>query len=247
MRRHIAVLSIIAGSLLPVTATSQASASACAPPPSRQGTLTPVTTAATSSSPVAADTRIRLTKWSTRVLHGQTASLHGQVVTDDGAITEASVELYAREAGAPQWVALGAAESDPDTGVFEFDCLQPTVNTTYRVAYEGSLTHQPSRTERTVRVLRRVPDSLAQVAAERFLLRGAVRPGYAERQVLLQQKDCRQCRWQTVRREQSNTGSRWSFTIEVSGYSGSRWFRAAVPADQFYDRSYGDHIWRITS
>lgn len=246
MRRHVAGLSIVAGILLAVTAMTQASASACAPPPSRQGALAPVTTLASSGSPVAADTRIRWTRWSTRVFYGQSAVLYGQVVTDEGAIADARVELYAREAGASEWVALASAQADPDTGVFAFDCLQPTVNTAYRVVYEGSLTYQASQAQRTVRVLRRVPDSLAQVAAERFRLRGSVQPRYAERRVLLQQKNCRQCRWRTVQRKQTNTRSRWWFTIDT-GYSGRRWFRAVVPADQLYARSYGYHIWRITS
>lgn len=246
MRYHVVVLSIVAPFLALVTAVPQASASACAPPPSRQGPLASVTALPSSASPVAADTRIGWTRWSSRVLYGQSAVLHGQVVTEDGAIADADVELYAREASASEWISLGSAYTDPDTGVFAFDCLQPTMTTAYRVVYEGSPTYQATQAERTVRVLRRVPDALAQVAAERFRLSGSVQPRYAERRVLLQHKDCRQCRWRTVQRKQTNSRSRWGFTIDASGHSGSRWFRAVVPADQFYTRSYGYHVWRIT-
>ncbi len=247
MHRHLAVLSIVTELLVFGAAITPASASACSPPPSRQDVLAPVSPLASSVSPVAAKTRVRWTRWSTKVLYGQSALLYGQVVTDDGTIADADVELYAWNAGTSEWTALGSAQTNPDTGVFAFDCLQPTVTTTYRVVYEGTIAYQPSEAQRTVQVMRRVPDALTQVAAERFRLRGSVQPRYAERRVLLQQRNCRTCRWHTVQHKQTNNRSRWWFAIDASAYSGRRWFRAVVPADHFYTRSYGYHVWRITS
>lgn len=247
MRHHIVVLSMVAPFLALTTAIPQASASACATPPSRPGPTAPVAAVSGSASPVASDTRIQWTSWAARVVYGQSAGLSGQVVTEDGAIADADVELYAREAGAAEWVALGSAHTDPDTGVFAFECLEPRLSTAYRVVYGGSLTYQASQARRTVQVLRRVPDAMVQVAAERFRLSGSVQPRYAERPVLLQQKECQECKWRTVQRTQTDARSRWEFTFEFPGHAGRRWFRAVVPADESYARSNGDHVWRITS
>lgn len=246
MRRQVAVLSVVSGILAMLVAMPQASARSCAPAPGGVDTMAPVTSLVGSANPVATDTRIRLTRWSTKVRYGDFAVMHGQVVSDDGAIPDATVDLYTRQAGASEWVAAGSAQADQETGVFAFGCLLPEMNTDYRVVYEGSLTHAASQLEHTVRVLRRVPDTLSQVAADRFRLRGSVQPGYADRRVLLQQKDCRRCRWDTVRRKETTSRSRWRFTIDAD-WSGRRWFRAVVPADRSYARSPGDHVWRITS
>lgn len=245
MRSHVAVLTMLAPMLAVVLTVPPASASTCAPEPDRPGTRAPLAAIPAGVSPAAAETRIRWTAWSLRVLVGEPALLRGQVVTDDGAIGDAEVELFARAAGASEWTASGVTRSDPETGVFAFDCLEPATTTDYRVAFAGSLTFQGSRGQRTVQVMRRVPDALRQVGAELFRLSGRVQPRYADRPVLLQQRDCRGCRWHTVARRQTDGRSRWAFSVSTSDLSGSRWLRAAVPADESFARSYGQHVWRI--
>ncbi|MPZ63083.1 MAG: hypothetical protein GEU93_17685 [Propionibacteriales bacterium] len=238
--------SMLAGLLLAGPA-SQAAASACAPAPNQPDMLEPVNTLVSSVSPIATDTRIHWTRWHKRVLYGRYSELRGQVVTDDGAIPDASVDLYTRRAGSSEWVKRRSTTTDSDTGVFVFDCLRPRVTISYRVVYDGTLLYEATRGMRTTRVVRRVPDSMSQVAPERFRYRGSVEPSYAERRVLLQRKACTSCRWNTVQRTQTNDRSRWRFTINTSGYSGRRWFRAVVPGDKFYARSVSFHVWRITS
>lgn len=191
------------------------------------------------------ETRIRWVRWSTKVLYGDRAVLDGQVVTDDGAIPEATVDLYAKDATSPEWRLVQTATTDPETGVFSFTCLEPSVTSDYRAAYEGTPYFQESRAERRIGVVRRVPDAMRQVAADRFRFHGAVRPAYAHRPVLLQVKRCPSCRWRTIVRSTSTSRSRWRFTIDTSTFSGSRHFRAVLPGDSSYVRSASRRTWRV--
>ena len=191
------------------------------------------------------ETRIRWVRWNKKVLYGDGAVLDGQVVTDDGAIPDATVNLYAKDATSPEWTRIQSATTDPETGIFSFVCLEPAVTTRYRAVYEGALYFQESRGEKRVGVVRRVPDSMKQVTGERFRFRGAVRPAYAHRRVLLQQKACDSCRWRTVERTSTTAHSRWGFTIDTSTFAGRRYVRAVVPGDASFVRSASRRTWRM--
>lgn len=226
------------------------SASICVAPRAPAPVSQQVATVATDTTGVSfglRETRIRWTRWNTLVEHGDTALLEGQVVTGDGAVSEASVDLLARQAGSSGWTPAGSAATDPDTGVFSFRCLRPAATTDYRVVYEGTLYFAGTEGTRQVKVARQVQDRMQQVTSERYRLSGSVAPRYDGRPVLLQRKKCAGCAWRTITRRETSARSRWAFTIDVSGFTGRRWFRAVVPADGSFVRSHGDHVWRLTS
>lgn len=248
-RRRAVALSVLMGLLLVGPVQSQAAARACAAPPgggAATQALVGLVHETTGVSLGLDATKIRWTRWNTRVTYGDAAVLEGQVVTQDGAIPDARVDLLARKAGAEEWVTAGSATSDSDTGVFSFDCLRPLTTTDYRVVYQGSLLYAGSEGDRRVHVARRVADSMTQVAANRFRFGGSVEPGYASRPVLLERKDCPGCRWSSVARTGTSARSTWRFIIDASGFTGDRWYRAVVPGDESYVRSYSARTWRLT-
>lgn len=241
-------LAMLAGLLLVGPMQSQASAGICASPGGSTTTQSAVALVSRASGvPVGLeDTEIRWVRWHTRVVYGDTATLKGQVVTQDGAIPDATVDLVAREAGSSKWVSVGSATSDSETGVFSFTCLKPIRTTEYRAVYHGTLLYGGSEGDRTVEVARRVPDAMTQVAPDQFRFQGSVEPRYVARSVLLQRKSCSSCSWRTLSRATTTARSEWRFTIDVSGFTGSRWYRAVVPADDLYVRSYSTRSWQLT-
>ena len=217
---------------------------ACVPPPPRQSAVLPEAPDVTVG---VVETEVRWTRWSTRLVHGQPATLAGQVVTEAGAVADTTVELYARTAGAGGWTHLGAASSDPDTGVFAFNCLPAPETTTFRVVYEGTPVYRPSEAGRTVPVARRVPDGVSRRAAGGFWFSGSVRPGYAGGRVLLQRRTCGSCSWSVVTRTDADARSRWRFVLSEPRSASSSWsYRAVVPADDRFVTGVSDHVWRIT-
>jgi hypothetical protein len=191
------------------------------------------------------DTRIHWTGWPTSVIYGDLATLQGQVVTDDGALADAEVDLQARPVGSQRWQHVNTTTTDADTGVFTFGCLQPTMTTDYRAVYAGTVYYAGSQANRHVPVARRVPDSIVRVAPDRFRYSGSVRPRYAGGAVTLQQRRCPDCRWRTSSRTTSDGRSGWRFVIDASTFRGRRWFRAVVPANAGFIASPSEHAWRL--
>jgi hypothetical protein len=240
------MLMLLTSALLVGPAQSPAGARTCAPPPATQRPLAALASSLPGANGIES-TSIRWVRWHTRVVYGDMATLDGQVVTENGAIPDATVDLFVREAGSEDWRHTQSARTDPETGVFSFACLEPTVTTEYRAVYGGNLYFSSSRGDRNVGVARRVPDGMKQVAPDRFRLSGSVAPSYRQRPVMLQRRNCPTCRWHTVTRKDSTDRSRWSFTLSSSSFSGDRWFRAVVPADEQYVRSFGARVWRLRS
>jgi hypothetical protein len=200
---------------------------------------------ATDPSLALEQTRIHWTRWHSRVVYGGLATLAGQVVSEDGAVPGARVDLFARPVGG-SWRQVATATADGDTGVFTFDCLRPAQSTDYRVVYAGNLYYAGSEATRRMAVARRVPDDLSRLTSTRFALTGSVQPRYAGRPVLLQRRNCEDCRWRTVARRDSTSRSRWRFVLDASGLPGTRWFRALVPSDHAFVSSPGAHVWYLT-
>jgi hypothetical protein len=246
--RRVLVAALLAAALLTWPLQAESAASLCDSPgnPAATDPGTELAPAAADLPPRIEETQIRWTRWHSRVVFGGSAVLEGQVVTDDGAVSEATVDLFAREAGSQDWTRAGSATTDPETGVFSFDCLRPVATTDYRAAYDGTLYYAGSHGDRTVQVARRVPDAMEQVAPNRFRFTGSVQPRYVDRPVLLQRKSCPDCRWRTVVTRETSALSQWRFTIDVSELVGERWFRAVVPKDARYVRSLSDRVWRFT-
>lgn len=247
--RYTMALTLLAGLLLAGPMQGESAASLCGSPSPRPATqsVAALVTEGTGVPLGVEATQIRWVRWHTRVVYGDTAVLEGQVVTEDGAIPDATVDLLAREAGSDEWSPIASTSTDPDTGIFSFDCLRPRMTTEYQAVYEGTLFYKSSQDERAIGVARRVPDAMNQVASDRFRFEGLVEPGYAGRPVLLQRKDCSTCRWRTIARRDTSSRSAWWFTIDVSGFTGSRWFRAVVPADERYVLSFSARTWRLTN
>ncbi|HSE71423.1 MAG TPA: hypothetical protein VLA97_11750 [Nocardioidaceae bacterium] len=194
------------------------------------------------------ETRIHWTRWSSQVVYGQAATLAGQVVTDDGAVSESQVELYSRHDDGEPWKHVGSASSDPDTGVFSFECLPAPETTSFKVVYEGTLVYSSSQAGRTVPVARRVKDATAPRAAGGYWFSGSVEPRYAGRPVHLQRKTCGGCAWKVVDRRDTTSESRWRFVLTAPGSTTATWYyRASVPGDDRFATGYSDHTWRITS
>jgi hypothetical protein len=244
---QVALVALLAGLLWVGPGQAQAAAGTCVSPGGRPDPqdVTALLTESTGVSLGLTRTEIRWVRWHTRVVYGDSAVLEGQVVTQDGALPDATVDLFARQAGASDWVQVDSATSDPDTGVFSFDCLKPSMTTDYRAVYQGTLLYAGSTGERRIDVARRVPDSMTQMASERFRFAGSVAPRYADRPVLLQRKTCLRCGWKTVAGTRTTTRSAWRFTVDVSSFTGDRWFRAVVPADSSFVRSYSARSWRL--
>ena len=247
--RRILAAALLAGALLTGPMQSESAATLCDSPggPAATDPVTELAPEVTDVPPRLEETRIHWTRWHARLVFGGSALLEGQVVTDDGAVSEATVDLLAREAGSDRWTSMGSATSDPETGVFSFDCLRPGATTEYRAVYDGTLYYAGSQGDRTVQVARRVPDAMEQVAPYRFRFTGSVQPSYVDRPVLLQRKSCAECGWRTMVRRDTSARSAWRFTIDVSNLNGERWFRAVVPSDERYVLSPSDRVWRITN
>lgn len=195
---------------------------------------------------VTQETSIRWTRATRSVTYGQGGLLEGQVVTGDGAVPNADVDLYARPHGARKWTFVSSTRSDEGSGVFTFDCLQPATSTRYRVVHEANGLHGRSAAERRIAVRRHLLDELRQVGPTAFVLRGRVSPRYDGR-VHLQRRDCAGCSWTTVQRTRSASGTAWRFSLDASGRRDEVWFRAMVPPGDGFARSYGDHVWSIRS
>jgi hypothetical protein len=230
--------------LLAGPAQSSATAGTCVPPPAAQRPAAGLTSTMPGTNGMVS-TSIRWVRWHKRVTYGDMATLDGQVVTEDGALADATVDLLVREPGEDGWRHTQTATTDPETGVFSFACLKPSVTTQYRAVYDGNLYYGGSQGTRKVGVARRVPDAMKQVRAQRFRFSGSVEPTYRQQPVLLQRKDCPTCRWRTVTRKSTTHRSRWSFAIDTSTFSGKRWFRAVLPADEQYVRSVSARAWRL--
>lgn len=238
IRLALAALAATTG-IMPVGAP-HAAAQTCAPvPPSGAGV--PIAT----STPLLSDqTRIHWTRATRRLTYGETGSLEGQVVTDDGAVGGAAVDLYER-AGDGSWQPLASTTSDEETGVFGFGCLAPRHTTTYRVVHEGTVLHGPSADNRQMAVARQMPDHMEQLDATRFTFTGAVSPRYAG-PVTLERQDCSSCDWRPTDRVRTDRRSRWRFEIDVAGLRGRIAYRATIPADERFARSTSRRTWRIT-
>lgn len=207
----------------------------------------PVTRTLPPASLEVQDTRIHWTRWPSSVTYGDPTTLSGQVVTDDGALADATVDLLARPAGAQRWKHVDTTTTDLDTGVFTFGCLQPHRTTDYRAVYRGTVYYAGSTGDRHVPVARRVPDRMVQVASDRFRYTGSVQPRYAGRTVTLQQRRCSDCQWRTSGRTTTDGRSAWRFVVDASTFIGRRWFRAVVPADTGFIASPSQHAWGLTA
>lgn len=243
MLRLMAVAVAVATSLL-VPLSAPATARTCAPPPATIAP-SPLEPVAAATSPVTTETSVHWTRVSKRVTHGDTALLEGQVVTEDGAITGADVDLFARSSGEQDWILVASTTSDDDTGVFAFGCLLPTRTTTYRAVYSGTLTFAASEGTRQVDVTRWMPDSMRQVSHSRFVYAGSVEPRF-DGSVTLQRRNCASCAWRIVAVDVTDARSGWHFTINTSRLrAGEYSYRAMIPADERFGRSLSDRAWRI--
>jgi len=236
-RRALGVLAVTLVAALVVLPAPPAAARTCAPVPPEAG--------AGASVPVlATPTRIHWTRVTRTLTYGADAVIEGQVVTEDGALTGARVDLYARPSGAASWTRIAAATSDDETGVYSFGCVVPERTTAYRVEYAGDALHAASEATRTVEVARAVLDDLDRSGAARFRLVGGVSPRYAG-PVLLQHR-AGDGRWAVVGRDRADRRGRFSFDIDAARLTGAHDYRAVVPAGDGYVRSTGT-TWRITA
>lgn len=221
-----------------------ASTAACTPDPPTSTTdpMAPVTDLPLGQQ----ETRIHWTRFHRQIVVGTASTLEGQVVTEGGAVGGAEVDLYSRTAASQAWTKVATSISDSDTGVFSFDCLEPRRTTVYRVVHQATALYGRSSGDRSVEVARRLPDSLEQVRANRFVLGGTVLPRDADLTVVLEGRACRACGWRTLSRTTTDQRASWRFLIDTSRLDGRRWYRAVAPENERNSRGYGDHVWQIT-
>lgn len=186
-------------------------------------------------------TEVRFTRVTRSTTYGGDAVVEGQVVTSDGALPDAEVHLWQRPHGG-RWSYHGSSTTDPETGVFSFCGVLPERTTDYRVEYHGDVVHAASRTDHTVKVARRLDDTMRRTGATTFAHEGEVAPAYAG--VVLLQHRAGRGPWTTTGRQRAE-GSRWSFRVDVAGLRGRHAWRAVVPAGDGFVRSSGG-AWRIT-
>lgn len=191
-------------------------------------------------------TEIHWTRWSRQLVYGHSSILEGQVVTADGALPDADVDLYARRAGSTRWSLVASTATSSDTGVFRFDRHVPSATTTYRVVFEATVVYSRSEATKTVRVARRVRDSMTRIDSSAFRFGGSVAPTYSDRRIILQRRQCSGCTWSTVASKNTTARSRWSFRLTGPTTRGTWYYRAVVPADQLFVTSYSDHTWALT-
>lgn len=230
---------LVAG--MPVAAATPAPAPSAAA--ARVMAPRPVAARDVGAVPGAMATRIHWTRWTRRLVYGASTVLQGQVVTEDGALPDAEVDLYARRAGARRWRLVDTAVSSSDTAVFAFAGHEPSAVTDYRVVFDGDVLYAGTEATRPVRVARRVRDVLRRLRGDRYALRGWVAPRYRHRRIVLQRQTCRRCAWSTVAAERTSGRSRWRFRLTGPTGRGTWHYRAVVPRDGRFVRSYGDHVW----
>jgi hypothetical protein len=226
---------------VPATAADEVEPACVQPPPRGQAAPLTVVRAA---APGMVETRIHWTHWSTRLVYGLDAVLAGQVVTEDGALAEVTVDLYARSAGQTEWSHLTTRSSDPETGVFTFTCLDVPRSTDYRVVYDGTVLFAGSSATKRVSVARLVESTMRHRADGRFVFAGSVAPRYAERRVVLQRKGCDSCGWERVQATATDTRSAWRFVV-TAPKRGARYFRAVVPQDAAFVTGRS-RVWRVS-
>lgn len=238
-----AVLSPLSAAALTGDPEPVGEASAClaGPPPRVEGE--PTATAPEVPALTTA-TRIHWTRATRWLAYGEGGVLEGQVVTEDGAVRGAAVDLYERPAGAPDWTLSASTRSDEESGVFVFECLRPERTTGYRVVHESSGLYGRSADQRRMAVRRLVPAEMRRVGDSSFLMHGRVSPRYDGR-VELQRRSCRRCSWSTVDSAATRRGTRWRLAVDAPARRGRTWFRAMVPAGDGYARSHSP-VWRIS-
>lgn len=220
----------------------EASACLAGPPPRVEGE--PATTAPEVPA-VTTSTTIHWTRATRSLAYGEDGLLEGQVVTEDGAVPGAAVDLYERPDGSEEWTLTASTRSDEESGVFVFECLRPERTTAYRVVHESTGLYGRSAEQRRMAVRRLLPAELRQVDDTSFVMHGRVSPRYAGA-VHLQRRSCGSCDWTTVRRTDTRRGTTWKVAFDAYPRRGDVWFRPMVPARGGYARSTGP-VWRISS
>lgn len=232
------LLALLSG---PASASDEV-ARACLQPPPRDSAAPQ--TLAPPSTPGMVETRIHWTRWTERLVYGRDAVLAGQVVTDDGALPEVTVDLFARPAGKSGWSHVATRSSDPETGVFTFTCLDAPRSTDYRVVFDGTVLFAGSSATKRVSVARLVESGMRQRADGRFVFTGSVAPRYVDRGVVLERRTCDGCAWERVRTSTTDDRSGWRFVVSAPT-RGERSFRAVVPRDAAFVAGRSQ-AWRVS-
>jgi len=113
-------------------------------------------------------------------------------------------------------------------------------NARYRFQYTGGRgsVREFAAATRTVRL--KVQRNVT-TRADGSLLKGRVRPSYADRTLNLQRQRCGICDWVTVGEVRTNQDSR--FRVDIGGPNGSR-YRLTIPRSRRWATSYSD-VWRL--
>ncbi|MPY78791.1 MAG: hypothetical protein GEV04_09865 [Actinophytocola sp.] len=185
-----------------------------------------------------AHTEVYFTRRTSWLVFGRQALLEGQVVTVDGALPDAPVQLHAKPYGR-SWRPVATTRTSTDNGVFRFT-HQTWRTTLYRVEYAGEWAYAPSETTATVDVRRKITSEMKRNADGTFTLRGALAPKSPGKTVRLQRKTCGSCAWSTVRATTASDRSTWQFRLSGPPRRGTWYFRAVTPPDPAFLRSLSD-------
>ncbi len=159
-----------------------------------------------------------------------TLSIDVDLDSDTGfAPTGGTATLMARKGGSTEWVALAeSTTSSPD-----FSAVDPTVTTTYMVAYDGFTApdgdvYAPSESDPfTVRVARRITYPVAG-----FVIKGKVKPNYREKKIVIKVSKQQNSGYKFFRT--ITTSSRGRYTITLPRRGGTRYWSFAVKGDARY-------------
>ncbi len=185
---------------------------------------------------------VRWTRRTSWLVFGHRALLEGQVVTMDGALPDAPVQLFAKPYGR-SWRPIATTRTSTESGVFQFT-HKPWRKTRYRVEYAGEWAYTASEAEATVNVRREITSDLKRNADSTFTMRGALAPKSPGKTVRLQRKTCQSCSWSVIKSTSASRDSTFRFRFSGPSRRGTWYFRAITPRDPAYLKSFGD-VWAL--
>jgi hypothetical protein len=184
------------------------------------------------------------------VAYGTTVSIRGQVVytdPEDGRTyaTEGPVTLEQRNYGEVDWQLIDSTDMSGFFPAFDFDVVATRI-ATYRVSYLGEGEFLPSTDSLLVKVSRKVTGRVTEPRDNVYVLSGQVRPSYAGQPISLMRQKCSSCAWRVYTSQLTTTTSGYRFRLPLPR-SGIHYFRARVPADGMFVKSFSPtwHLIRI--
>lgn len=184
------------------------------------------------------------------VLYQSPISIRGQATyidPEDGEEYAAlgTYRLEQRNLDESTWTTVADQVVDnPFLASFRFE-LVATRNAEYQVTYLGDDVYGSSLNTGIVKVARRVSSNSSEPQRHVYYLSGKVRPAYAGQPVTLMRQKCSSCAWRVYTTKQSSATSGYRFRLPLPPRGDSHNFKARVPADSRFAKSFSS-AWTLS-